>query len=313
MARDAGNESTCSSSFVSVGNSWLDNLPGVVAGVFYRTRIAEHFKSELAGQIHTYSEKSDLKVHVLNPRNALDPRCQKEKGTVVFIHGGGFLGGAPSQLYPYARIATNRFGLNSALCEYRTKFSHPLSRMPYDAVEDVGQCIKFLQDHSESLHIDRSKVILVGASSGGHLAAMTALGNPSLQLAGLALFNPVLDLRFAADWWHRQWLVKLGSLTLQLLSSSQELETFSPAKRTTLLPFPIRIMHGTDDKLVPLKEVQGFCSAMREEGNDCRLHVFPGAGHYFFNWRISPSNFERCIGILEDFFGFTRIIEKDIS
>ena len=40
---------------------------------------------------------------------------------------------------------------------------------------------------------------------------------------------------------------------------------------------------------------------MEGSGSDCKLVTFPGEGHFFFNWRVSPGNFYRCVGLLGDF------------
>ena len=73
------------------------------------------------------------------------------------------------------------------------------------------------------------------------------------------------------------------------------------------------ILHGTEDQLVPLKEVEAFqekCHGdtkhltqprMECSGSDCKVVTFAGEGHFFFNWRVSPTNFNRCVDLLGDF------------
>eukprot|EP00930_Biecheleria_cincta_P102463 TRINITY_DN94210_c0_g1_i1.p1 TRINITY_DN94210_c0_g1~~TRINITY_DN94210_c0_g1_i1.p1 ORF type:complete len:322 (+),score=45.07 TRINITY_DN94210_c0_g1_i1:184-1149(+) len=314
---DGGSEGLSSSE-----NPWLDQLPGVIAGSLYRERIAEYFRKDLGGQIYSVSKKPLLNVQLLRPANHENLQFPTARGVVIFIHGGGWLGGAPSQFYPYARVVSERWALNSALCEFRSKLGHPLSRMPYDAIDDVGRCVRFLHDQSESLGIDNSKMVLVGASSGGHLAAMTALRHSDLALAGLALFNPVLDLRFATGWWKRRAFVWLGAWSLRLMSRAEEIDGNSPLQLVSgkaevaelsavkRLPYPTIIMHGTKDDLVPIEEVQQFCARAHENGSDCQLHEFPEQGHYFFNLRVSRGNFDRCQQILFDFLVRTGVLKE---
>lgn len=310
----------------SIGDSWLDRLPGLVAGALFRRKLERHFRQSLQGEVFTYAEEHRLRLHLLRPTKHREAEQLEEhkdavgtKGCIVFLHGGGFVGGAPSQFYPYARVAAERFGLASALCEFRTTITHPTASIPFDPVADVQRCVRFLQEQSDRLGFDGRKVVLAGASSGGHLAAMAALGGDSareplaepprgdgLGLAGLVLFNPVLDLRFQEGWDGRPCSVYLGARLLRALHGTRALDAMSPLWRAQQdklehVPYPTLILHGTADHLVPLEEVEAFQQEMRKHGNACDLVTFPGEGHFFFNWRISQANFRRCVGLLEDY------------
>ena len=56
-----------------------------------------------------------------------------------------------------------------------------------------------------------------------------------------------------------------------------------------------------------------FCCHLRMEctGSDCKVVTFPGEGHFFFNWRVSPGNFRRCVGILGDFLKQVGVLSWD--
>lgn len=43
------------------------------------------------------------------------------------------------------------------------------------------------------------------------------------------------------------------------------------------------IMHGIDDRLVPIEQVRTFCDAVSAHGRSCTLLAYPAAGHGFFN------------------------------
>ncbi|CAJ1400926.1 unnamed protein product [Effrenium voratum] len=279
-----------------LGNPWLDQLPGVFAGAFLRRQIEKHFVA-MGGEVHTYQK--GLNLHLLLP----ETRTNIKQGCVVFLHGGGFLGGAPSQFYPYAKAVSRQYGIPTACCEMSCVLTHPRAQVPFDTVEDARKCVRFLQDRSEELGLDREKIVLAGASSGGHTAAMAALGDeePGLGLAGLLLFNPVLDLQFRERWQHRRWYTWLCSGLMRFRYGRELLEEHSPVFRVRQLPQPTLILHGTEDQLVPLEEVRSFQRGMECSGSDCKVITFPGEGHFFFNWRVSPANFSKCVGLLGDF------------
>lgn len=298
---------SCELASGDLGNPWLDELPGVFAGAFLRKKIEQHFVSTLGGEVHTYSQ-TGLKLHFLQPSSPYFQsdhleRQESKKGCVVFLHGGGFLGGAPSQFYPYAKAVSHHYGIPTACCEVSCLLTHPRSKVPFESVEDARRCVNYLKDKADDLGLDREKIVLAGASSGGHTAAMAALGaeEPGLGLAGLLLFNPVLDLQFRERWQERRWCTWLGSSALRWRFGKETLDDESPNLRARHLPQPTLILHGTEDHLVPLQEVQHFQEKMECLGSDCKVVTFPGEGHFFFNWRVSPVNFHRCVGLLGDF------------
>lgn len=312
----------------------LDRLPGVVAGAFMRRRLEAHFQKVLMGDVLTYAEEQDLHVHLLRPPassstswNACKQReggapdvGQRKQACIVFLHGGGFLGGAPSQFYSYAHTTVKEFGVAAACCEFRSFLRHPRSRIPFDAITDVTRCIKFLQSNAEELGLDEQKIVLVGASSGGHLAAMAALNaeaeantqnQKGLGLAGLVLFNPVLDLCFADEFFHRRVSVWLGAWLLRLRYGQLALESASPIMQVQRLPYPTLILHGTDDKLVPISEVEAFSKELQSMGSSCDLVKFDREGHFFFNWRVSPRNYVRCVELLAEFLTSTGVTDEN--
>lgn len=86
---------------------------------------------------------------------------------VVMIHGGGWRSGNKSHQSPTARWLASR-GFTAVSIEYRTskKALHPA------AMEDINDAIKWLKQHHEIYAIDTSKVAVIGASSGAHMATL---------------------------------------------------------------------------------------------------------------------------------------------
>jgi carboxymethylenebutenolidase len=44
---------------------------------------------------------------------------------------------------------------------------------------------------------------------------------------------------------------------------------------------PVLILHGDDDKLVPLEWSQRLGNMLKDKGFPCEMHVYAGQGHYF--------------------------------
>ena len=86
---------------------------------------------------------------------------------VIFIHGGGWRSGDKSFQHPLANEIASK-GFLCAAIEYRLS---PEEKYPA-SVLDIKSAIKWLKKNAERYNADSSKVILLGCSSGGHLAAL---------------------------------------------------------------------------------------------------------------------------------------------
>jgi len=289
---------------------------------FFRHQNEARFKRDLHGEVHTYSQEHGLKVHILRSADSRNAKAElpmtsepaaasqaPKKGCVVFLAGGGYLAGGPAQFYPYFKAVSDEFGVVAAGCEYRSFLTHPRHRIPFDAETDARRCVKFLQDSADELGLDSSRFVLVGASSGGHLASMTALQHDDLSLAGLVLFNPVLDLSFADGYMSRPRMIRWLSSVLQRRYGKEAIGEHSPIHRVRHLPYPTLIMHGTADRLTPLSEAETFKEKLLNFGSPCTLIPFPEGHHRFFNFRVSPMNFSKCLGFLGEFLTSVGVVD----
>ena len=101
---------------------------------------------------------------------------------LVFIHGGGWIGGDKRFVDEKPR-AFVRAGYVFASVNYRLspKVSHPAH------VQDVAQAIRKIRDLAPRYGGDPSRIYLVGHSAGAHLAALVATDGRYLEAQGLSL------------------------------------------------------------------------------------------------------------------------------
>src|SRR5918993_4333174 len=95
---------------------------------------------------------------------------------VILIHGGAWRDG-------HQHLYVQELGQLASLGYVATSISYrltPTYRFPA-AIEDVQCAIRFLRAKSDSLGIDPTRVALVGASAGGHLAALAAAARDPVQ------------------------------------------------------------------------------------------------------------------------------------
>ncbi len=89
---------------------------------------------------------------------------------IVFVPGGGFSHTERNVLVPEL-VWFAKHGYAVASVDYSAT---PKTRFPMQ-IEDIRQAIRFLRANEEAFGIDGSRVAILGESSGGYLAAFTAL------------------------------------------------------------------------------------------------------------------------------------------
>ncbi len=122
------------------------------------------------------------------------PKGTKPKNTMIFIHGGGFVGGsvngADGGCFAYARATE----ANVISVDYRMP-----QHDPYPAgVHDCYATLQWIASGPDELFGQQDQIAISGSSAGGALAAGLALmardkGGP--EISHLVLISPVLDDR----------------------------------------------------------------------------------------------------------------------
>ena len=99
------------------------------------------------------------------PANKLDLWLEKSATPtplVVFIHGGGFVGGDKRQANAQAVRKSLDAGVSYASINYRFRPQAPIQ----DILRDSARAIQFLRHHAKEYNLDKSKVAAMGGSAG---------------------------------------------------------------------------------------------------------------------------------------------------
>ncbi len=226
----------------------------------------------------------DVALLISRPGAAVDP-----VPTLYFAHGGGMVAG------------TNRDGLAEVLdlaeqltaavvsVEYRLapETPHP------GPVEDCYAGLVWMAKHAAELGLDPDRLVLVGGSAGGGIAAALALlardrGGPAL--AGQLLMCPMLDDRndtpsahqmAELPMWNRQanevgWTALLGDAR-----GGPDVSPYAaPARAADVSGLPPTFIDvGSADTF--RDEDVTFASRIWQAGGIAELHVWPGGYHGF--------------------------------
>ena len=199
---------------------------------------------------------------------------------MIFFFGGGWNKGTIKQFEPHAKYFSRR-GMVCFLVDYRVYNRQQTT--PFESLKDAKSAIRYIKDNADKFHIDSSTIIAAGGSSGGHLAAATALINDYNENSdnisvscipnALVLFNPVFDNGPGGFGYNR-----IGDTY----------KDFSPLHNIKEGAPPTIVFLGTNDKLIPVETAKYYQKVMEKVKSKCELHLYDGQGHGFFNYR----NFE---------------------
>ena len=142
-------------------------------------------------------------------------------------------------------------------------------------LEDVAAAI----DHLTAIDgLDRARVVAIGHSAGGHLAAWAASRDePAVAVTAVVAQAGVLDLRLASELALSDGVVHrlLGGTPAQV---ADRYAAASPAERLPL-GVPILLVHGGRDTVVPPAMSEAFAAAARAAGDEVELVVLEDEEH----------------------------------
>lgn len=123
-------------------------------------------------------------------------------------------------------------------------------------------------------HVDPARVVLLGHSAGAQLALSAGAGSAATMVVGLA---PLTDLDAAA----RQD-VGWGSVTALLGDPDQHAGRYREASPAARLPLgiPQLLLHGIDDRHVPVAMTRSYTTAARASGDRVDLVEVPDTDHF---------------------------------
>jgi acetyl esterase len=121
-------------------------------------------------------------------------RPDRPAGVAVVFHGGGWMVGSRDSFDATSRHLARDSGLAIVSVEYRLAPEHPFPA----AVEDAWAATRWVAANSEAIEADTSRLVVLGESAGGNLAAVVALlardaGSPRIRLQ--VLVYPAVDAR----------------------------------------------------------------------------------------------------------------------
>ena len=236
-------------------------------------------------------ERIDIKVKGSEEYAALyiyiQDRTEKlgieKRPMIIVIPGGGYEYTSDREAEPMA-LTFAAMGYNTSVLRY----SVAPAQFPV-ALKELANAVKTIRENAEKWNIDGDRIIVCGASAGGHLAASLAcfwnrdflsdIGPAEMiKPNGVLLNYPVITV---GDFTHAGSAKNIiGNLTDAKEFGGDDIKEFLSLENQVSADNPPTFIWATfEDGSVPVENTLMFANALRKCGISMELHIFPHGGH----------------------------------
>jgi acetyl esterase/lipase len=226
------------------------------------------------------------------------PGSDKPLPLLIWVHGGGWLGGSKNENPGKGFVASGEYATASVEYRFSNKAIFPAQ------IQDCQAAIRFLRANCKKYNLDAQHIGVWGGSAGGHLVALlgTAGGADAFPKIGedrdqSDRVQAVIDIFGPADFSAVKRQVAEDKTVKNIFNfedmSSPYAKLFgakpgdnvnleksaSPVTFVSKDDPPFLIVHGTADTLVPYAQSTELADALKEAGVDVLLQTVPGGGH----------------------------------
>lgn len=238
-------------------------------------------------------------------RNKMDIMLPSGRNTtktkiLVLIHGGGWIGGDKSDF----DVILNRDNIENLKKEFPDiavfSFNYRLATSEanqYPAAEqDVKVAMDFIFKNANTYQVNNNATYILGGSAGAHLAALYTVKNPSPRIKGTIGISGAYELKSLytdGNAEAKQVLVAFLGGTPQ--NKEQNYFQASPLNFINNTTTKYLLLHGQDDRLVPISQAQKFETALKSKNIDVQKFYYSG-GH-----GIPPEHVVQGLQTIRDF------------
>ena len=217
-----------------------------------------------------------LRPYILD--NSEDIEADRRRPLVLVLPGGAYLRRSFREAEP---VAVRMLGLGYSACV--VEYAVAPQVFPA-ALLQVYAAIHYVRQQADAWHIDPQRIVVMGFSAGGHLAASAGvfwskphyagklnLTPEQVQPNALALGYPVIT---TGPFTHEASIENLLDDNTYVFLQTMSLETQVGADTP-----PTFLWHTFNDELVPVENSLLFARALKNRGIPHALHIFPDGVH----------------------------------
>jgi acetyl esterase/lipase len=287
--------------------------PGIHAGECGTTTIrgfAENDRRKVETLV--YKEVGDLDLRLLVCKPDKWEKGQR-RPAMVWIHGGGWVAGAPEGFIPHMKYSAARGAVGVAI-QYRLvkgrnyrndrKKSDEENRLAREAkakafvegpsirdcIDDSEDAIRYIRRNADALGVDPRKICVIGDSAGGHLAAcLGTLADADARADAVIDCNGIVDMT-SGNWFG---YIKPGA------DREARARAASPLFNIPADAPPFLILHGKRDGTVKQAMAEAFVEALDAKCVNRTYALYETAQHAFIVYGYSATLEETTRAILD--------------
>lgn len=216
----------------------------------------------------------------------LDAGVEPNGSALLLIPGGGYrLSVLDKEGYDVARV----FAATGTTC-FVLRYRLPGDGWAAGAdapLQDAQRALRLIRSLSGEYGIDPSRVGVLGASAGGHLAGLvssrTDEAYQAIDAADIGRFRPDFSLLMYPVITMRDPHTHAGSRQMLLGEAPDEAQimAYSLEERDWKGAAPVWIVHAMDDGAVPVENTLQLLARLRADGVRAEAHLFQEGGHGF--------------------------------
>lgn len=248
---------------------------------------------------------NSVKVEIYRKKNI------PNNGPIILnIHGGGFFGGCIDVVRNSCKLLADRACATVVNVDYDLS---PKAKFPI-ALNQCNMILDYISENSEELKVDPNKIVVMGDSAGGNLAAACCLSNRNINIALQVLLYPLVELKNKDDKWSFDLYnisEKYKKAQLHLINDIKDLneiciysyinseeemqnELVSPILAKDFSRFPMTLIVSPEFDYLRL-QAEKFAKKLEENGVDTIFYRYQGMGHSFYEHLGEYPQAEDCI------------------
>lgn len=217
-------------------------------------------------------------------RNRLDlylpEQAARPLPVILWVHGGGWSKGDKTN-GPAFRFATKGYAVASMNYRFSQHAVFPAQ------IHDCKAAVRWLRANAKKYGLDADHIGAWGGSAGGHLVALlgTTAGVKELEGPG-GNGDQSSRVQAVVDWYGPTDFLTVGAKDTRsnLLGgdpqqNKEKARKASPVTYVSKDAAPFLIMHGDEDKTVPISQSETFADALKKAGAEVTFVVVKGGKH----------------------------------
>lgn len=242
---------------------------------------------EKALQNVSYGNDGQQRMDIYLPAN----RNTTDTKGLVLIHGGAWTSGDKTDFNEFIGVLKQRlpgyalFNINYRLASFPSTNLFPTQEM------DVKTAFAFIASRVSEYKFNLTKIVVLGASAGGHLALLQVYKNATPEVKAIVdMFGPT-DLTA----YYNGLTEPIVKSTMEALLSGTPTtnaamyQGSSPLNYVTAQSPPTLIFHGGLDPLVPLSQSSSLKAKLDAVKVPAQLVIYPAEGHGWEGASLSDS------------------------